>query len=196
MQNRRPYRMTQRADSAAATAERIVEAAIEVFWEMPTDQLSLEQIARRAGVTVQTVIRRFGGRNGLLAAARERESARIRGQRDAAPVGDLAGTVRVLVEHYETYGDRVLKMLAEEARVPSLRPIVDQGRAEHREWCSRVFAPTLKDLHGVDRERRLAQVVAVCDVSTWKLLRRDAGLSRRQTERALVELLGPLQEGT
>jgi len=36
--------------------------------------------------------------------------------------------------------------------------------------------------------------VAVCDVYTWKLLRRDAGLSRRQTERALVELLEPLTE--
>jgi hypothetical protein len=36
----------------------------------------------------------------------------------------------------------------------------------------------------------------VCDVYTWKLLRRDAGLSRRQTELALLELLGPLLEGS
>jgi hypothetical protein len=28
----------------------------------------------------------------------------------------------------------------------------------------------------------------------WKLLRRDAGLSRRQTELALVELLNPILE--
>ena len=37
--------------------------------------------------------------------------------------------------------------------------------------------------------------VAVCDVYTWKLLRRDAGLSRRQTELALFELLEPMLEG-
>ncbi|MEA2331317.1 MAG: hypothetical protein QOH58_1455, partial [Thermoleophilaceae bacterium] len=47
---------------------------------------------------------------------------------------------------------------------------------------------------GVERDRRLAQLVAVCDVYTWKLLRRGAGLSRRQTELALAELLEPLLE--
>src|SRR5215469_11979235 len=40
----------------------------------------------------------------------------------------------------------------------------------------------------------MAQIVAVCDVYTWKLLRRDAGLSRPQTELALAELLIPLLE--
>jgi hypothetical protein len=47
----------------------------------------------------------------------------------------------------------------------------------------------------VERARRLAQLVAVCDVYTWKLLRRDAALSRRQTELAVIELLQPLTEG-
>src|SRR5262249_52553150 len=47
---------------------------------------------------------------------------------------------------------------------------------------------------GAGRQRRLAQLVAVCDVYTWKLLRRDAGLSRQQTELALAELLNPLSE--
>jgi hypothetical protein len=36
--------------------------------------------------------------------------------------------------------------------------------------------------------------VAICDVYTWKLLRRDAGLSRAQTQRALVELIDGLEE--
>jgi hypothetical protein len=34
----------------------------------------------------------------------------------------------------------------------------------------------------------------VCDVYTWKLLRLDAGLSRRQTEIAMAELLNPMLE--
>jgi hypothetical protein len=38
----------------------------------------------------------------------------------------------------------------------------------------------------------LAQLVAVCDVYTWKLLRRQSGLSRRQTEQAVVELVNSL----
>jgi len=40
--------------------------------------------------------------------------------------------------------------------------------------------------------RRLAQLVAVCDVYTWKLLCRDAGLSQHQLATALVELLEAL----
>lgn len=188
--------MVARAEAAATTAERVLDAAAEVFWKLPTDQISLEEIARRAGVTVQTVIRRFGGRDGLLAAAGEREAEKVSRQRDEAVPGDLAGAVRVLVEHYELIGDRVLKMLAEEERIPGLKAIADRGRALHRAWCARVFAPALGRVRGSERHRRLAQFVAICDVYSWKLLRRDAGLSRRQTELAMTELLNPLLEGS
>jgi len=187
--------MVARAESAAATAERILDAAVAVFWERPGEQVSLEDVARRAGVTVQTVIRRFGSRDGLFAAAAERETERVRRQRDQAPARDPAAAVRVLLDHYESLGDRVFRLLAEEERVPGLREIADRGRAYHREWCARVFAPALDGRTGVAQRRRLAQLVTICDVYTWKLLRRDAGLSRRQTELALLELLEPLLEG-
>jgi AcrR family transcriptional regulator len=186
--------MVVRAASAAATGERILDAAVELFWESPGEQASLDEVARRAGVTVQTVIRRFGGKEGLFAAAAEREAGRVQRQRDATPAGDVAGAVRELVEHYEKMGDRVLRLLAEEERVPQLREIADRGRAYHRDWCARVFAHALESREGVEGRRRLAQLVTVCDVYAWKLLRRDAGLSRRQTELALVELLEPLLE--
>lgn len=190
---RRPYRMVARAQAAAETGERILDAAVEVFFEEPSASISLDEVARRAGVTVQTVIRRFGGREGLLAAAATREVTKIRRERDVMP-GDYAAAVRVLIGHYERTGDQVLRMLAEEGRSPALRKIVDQGRAMHREWCEAVFAPVLAGLAGVRRERRLAQLIAACDVYTWMLLRRQSGLSRRQTELALCELIEPLTE--
>jgi AcrR family transcriptional regulator len=190
-ERRRPYRMQARAEAAAATGERILDAAIATFWEEP-GEISLNEVASRAGVSVQTVIRRFGTRDALLAAAAEREGERIRRGRDEAPVGDLAGTVRVLVDHYEVYGDRVVRMLSEEGRSPALRELADRGRRLHRDWCARVFAPTLERLSGMDRRRRQAQLATVCDVYAWKILRRDSGLSRLQTELALVELLEPI----
>lgn len=191
---RRPYRMVARAASAAATGERILDAAVEAFWEGPTVQLSLDAIALRAGVTVQTVIRRFGGKDGVIAAAVERETAKVAATRDPALVTSRVEAVRQLVDHYEALGDRVIQMLAEEVRTPALRQVAEHGRRFHRAWCERVFAGALAPLAGRTRERRLAQLVAVCDVYTWKLLRRDAGLSRRQTELALIELLEPLVE--
>jgi AcrR family transcriptional regulator len=193
---KRSYQMTSRAEAATANGERILDAAVAVFWDLPYAQVSLEEIARRADVSAQTVIRRFGGRDGLLAAAAERESERAARQRNETPAGDLAAAARMLVEHYEALGDRVLKMLGEEDRVPALSAIADRGRALHREWCARVFAAGLESRSGAERRRRLAQFVAVCDVYMWKLLRGDAGLSRRQTELALVELLEPMMEGT
>jgi AcrR family transcriptional regulator len=194
MKEPRPYVMTARAESAHRTGERILDAAITLFWQAPTDQLSLDAVAREAGVSVQTVIRRFGGKDGLLAAAGQREAARVGAQRGEAPVGDVPRAVRVLVDHYEEMGEHVLRLLAEEPRVPGLAPVVAQGRAVHREWCSRVFAPALAPRRGADRARLLAQLVAVCDVQTWAQLRLHAGLSRSQTELALVELLNPLME--
>jgi AcrR family transcriptional regulator len=187
---RRPYRMTARAQRAEETAERILDAAVEVFYERA--DLPLDEVAARAGVSTQTVIRRFGGREGLFAAGARREGERIATQRDTAGVGDVDGAVRVLVDHYEEMGDRVLALLAAEERSPAARQVTDQGRAMHRAWCERVFAPAFEGLTGTDRDRRLAQVVAVTDVFTWRLLRRDAGLPRPEVELAVRELLLPL----
>jgi AcrR family transcriptional regulator len=187
----RGYRMTARAESAAATGERILSAVTELFWERPTDQIVLREVAERAGVTVQTVIRRYGGREGLLAAAAERQFRATEAER-AVPVGDVDAAVTVLQEHYENNAAGVLRLLAAEESSPRLAEFAQRGRQLHREWCRDTFAPFLSHLTGVERDRRLAQVVAVCDVYTWKLLRLDSGLSRRQTHLATAELLEPL----
>jgi hypothetical protein len=42
------------------------------------------------------------------------------------------------------------------------------------------------------KQRRLAQLVAVTDVYTWKLLRRDKEMSRDQTNLAIRELVEAL----
>lgn len=190
----RPYVMRKRARSAAETADRILDAAVAVFAETPYAQLTLAEVASRAGVTVQTVIRRFGDKEGLVASAAQREQVAVAHERGAAPVGDLPAAVDNLVGHYERMGPTALRLLAEEDVSPAIGDIAEGGRSLHREWCARVFEPYLSGLTGVDRDRRLAQFVAVCDVYTWKLLRRDSGLSRRQTATALLELLEPLTQ--
>jgi AcrR family transcriptional regulator len=188
----RTYRMGARAEAAAATGERILDAAEALFWQEPGRQVTLQQVAQRAGVSVQTVIRRYGGSEGVEAAARERSFGRMEAQRGEAAPGDVGGAVAVLIDHYEALGDGVIRMLADEHRRPLLTTLVELGRAYHAEWCERVFAPALTGLRGGRRDRRLAQIITVCDVYTWKLLRRDRGLSRSQTELALRELLEPL----
>lgn len=190
----RAYRMRARAEGVAETRTRILDAAVDAFWDALPDEVSLEEVARRAGVSGQTVIRHFSGKQLLFAAAVEHGTKKVERQRAEAPPGDIPATVRVLFDHYEELGDRVLRLLAEEQRMPALSEVVDIGRRSHRAWCERVFAPALARVSGVERKRRLAQFVSICDVYTWKLLRRDARLSRRQAELAMVEMVEPLME--
>ena len=42
---KRPYRMQARAQAAAATGERILDAAVAVFWQRPVDEIPLEEVA-------------------------------------------------------------------------------------------------------------------------------------------------------
>lgn len=184
--------MKTRGESATATGERILDAAVAAFWERPVADISLEEVARRAEVSLQTVIRHFGNKEGLFAAAGEREFEHISRQRDEAPVGDVGEAVRILLNHYEELGEAVLRLLAEENRLPALREMADRGRAYHALWCARVFAPALSGLRESDQPRRLAEFVAITDVLMWKLLRHDRGLSRLQTELAMRELIEPL----
>jgi AcrR family transcriptional regulator len=188
-QIRRPYRMRARAEAAEETRRRILDAVIGLHVERYYDQVSLDDVAERAGVTVQTVLRRFGSKDRLIDAASEVVSGRVTSQRGEAPVGDIAGAVENLVDHYEEWGDSVLRLLAQEDRVPAFRRTTDAGRLLHYEWVERTFAPQLSEREGEDRRRLRTEFVAVCDVYFWKILSRDLGLSREQTELALTEMI-------
>src|SRR5918997_3185546 len=193
---KRPYRMRARAEAAAETGRRILEAVIELHRERFWDQVSLEDIAERAGVTVQTVLRRFGSKEQLIEAAAEEGTRQVTHQRYQAPIGDVEGAINNLVDHYEEWGDTALRLLAQEERVAAFRSITDAGRAFHHEWVERTFAPLLAEREGAARRRLLAELIAICDVYFWKLLRRDLRLSREQTELALKETILSLKGET
>ena len=173
-----------------------MEATIELHSERFFDQVSLEDIAERAGVTVRTVIRRFGSKERLIKAAAEEGERRVTHQRYQAPIGDIKGAINNLMDHYEEWGDTALRLLAQEERVPAFRSITEAGRAFHYEWVERTFAPLLAKCTGEERRRLLAELIAVCDVYFWKLLRRDLGLSREQTELAIRETILALKGET
>ncbi|MEO3756758.1 TetR/AcrR family transcriptional regulator [Mycobacterium sp. B14F4] len=187
----RPYRMTTRAAAAAETAEKILATTKQLFTEKTIAEIALADIAERSGVTVQTVLRRFGDKDTLFAEAISRLGDEIVAQRGRATPNDLDDSLANLVEHYEAHGRLVLKMLGEESSTPAIRPVLVAGRDFHQRWCERVFAATLDSLELPDRNRRRAQLIAICDVWTWQVLRIRQGLSRQQTEVALRELLEP-----
>ena len=93
------------------------------------------------------------------------------------------------MDHYEEWDDTALRFLAQEERVAAFRSITEAGRAFHHEWVERTFAPLLAKRTGEERRRLLAELIGVCDVYFWKLLRRDLGLSREQTALAIRETI-------
>lgn len=193
----RAYRMTARADAAERTGERIVDAMLRRYSQLPYAQIRLDDLAADAGVTVQTVIRRFGSKPGLLAATVERELTRLAADRSAALGADPESTLHALVGYYEAYGLLILKLFSEAHEAPGVPELAAQGRVLHVTWCREAFSAALA--HVTDaavRERRLAQVVALCDATTWRILRFDGGLSPEETELALRELLLPLLSRT
>ena len=191
--SQRPYRMAARAEAAAATAERILDAAVEMFTEHPYEDVSLDLIAAEAGVTKRTLLRRFESKEALFGVAMQRAVGEMVAHRDAAPVGDIHGAVANVVGQYERWGTNRLRLLAQEDRIPVVAEWVQGGRAYHWDWVARVFAPQLAGLRGAARKRRVAALVALTDVYTWKLLRRDLGLSRADTERTLIDLIDKLE---
>ncbi|WP_167756900.1 TetR/AcrR family transcriptional regulator [Leifsonia flava] len=189
----REYRMSARADSAELTGERIVDAMLARLRGTPYERIRLDDVAADAGVTVQTVIRRFGGKAGLMTSVVEREFGRIVAARDAGDQRSVASTVSALVEHYEVYGSLILKTYSEAPQIPGLAELVARGRAYHVDWCRRAFEDHLDPEADEETRRvRLAQVVAICDATTWRILRFDGALTPDETERALRELLAPL----
>lgn len=189
----RPYRMVARAEAARATAERVLDVALELFTERPYEDVSLEEIAARADVTKRTVLRRFENKEALFMAAMMRGAAGEMEARNATPAGDVERAVANVVGHYERWGRNRLRMLSQEDRIPVIAEDVVMGRRFHWEWVDRVFAPLIAGSKGAPRRRRVAALVALTDVYTWKLLRLDLGLSRRETERTLVELINKLK---
>jgi AcrR family transcriptional regulator len=189
----RVYRMTARAASTEQTATRIVDAMLRRFGELPYDQIRLDDVAAEAGVTVQTVIRRFRNKAGLMRATVEREQGRVAASREAGSGQAPAETIRDLVTHYETYGALILKVYSEAGMVEGLPELAAAGRAYHLDWCRRAFEDHLDPAADAQtRHRRLAQVTAACDATTWRILREDAGLDPEQTRLALLEVVTPL----
>jgi AcrR family transcriptional regulator len=193
---KRPYRMTARAQAAAATGERLLAAAWRHFATRPYEEVLLREIADEANVTAQTLHARFGSKEQLFVAAYSWFGWQEQIRRAEAPVGHVREAIGVLFDSYEAHGTAILRMLSQEERIPTVRQMTEAGRAYHRHWAQSTFAPLLRGLRGEARERRLTAIVVATDLLVWRLLRLDTKLPRKQAERVIVEMVqGSTQAG-
>jgi AcrR family transcriptional regulator len=182
----RRYTMRARAESTSRTRERILDAVIALSEERLSLEIILADVAARAGVSVQTVLRHFGSRQGLFEQAQARQVAQVRAER-ATPVGNAAAAVRTIVAFYDRLGEWSLRLQAQGHSDELSRQTVELGRRVHRQWVEEVFAPQLVGRR--DRKELVDLLVVATDLLTWKILRRDGGMDRSTTCKRMLRLV-------
>lgn len=194
MKTSRAYEMRARAEQTEQTRRRILDATVAVAAEKPILAVALPDIAKRAGVSVQTVLRQFGSRDGLFDATGVYVRSEVIAELEAPP-GDLDAIIDVLMAHYELRGDEVLMFLGQERWEPRAAEITDEGRRMHLVWVQKVFAPLLPD-DPSEREAAIDLLMVATDVYTWKILRRDRGLSIEETARRVRRMIAHTEKRT
>lgn len=174
------YRMRARADAVEATRSRLIQSALKAFSARLYDDVTIASVARDAGVSHQTLLNHFGSKDGLYSAAVEFAAERIGQTRASAIPGDVDSIVAALMDQYEEHGDGNARAAALDERIPAVASMLVRARTYHQEWLAEMFSAHLAAT-GVRRRETLAALHSATDVYTWKLLRRDLGLSRRAT---------------
>jgi AcrR family transcriptional regulator len=188
----RPYVMTARAEAAAATKRRILESTRVLLVTHSFEDMTVDSIASGADTTTRTVLRIFGSKEELFA-----EALHSLGEFGMAPIAsdDIDTLVTGAYDFYEKVGDAVIRWLADEPRLPAMREHLETGRKHLRAWVDKAFAASLNRLHGAARKELLDALIVAFDVYTWKLLRRDFGLSRRAAQATTKRIvLGLIEE--
>ncbi|MBA3465206.1 MAG: TetR/AcrR family transcriptional regulator [Deltaproteobacteria bacterium] len=184
---RRSYRQGARAHAAEQTRERILDAAVALFWERDPDDITLDDLAAYADVTLQTVLRKFGSKDAVFSAALEERSGTVMETREP-PAPDPKSAIAVLVASYEQIADWNWRVLRHETAQPMLRKVLAAARVQHRAWIESSFASALP-ARGRARERMIDALFTALDFYVWKLHRRDLGRSREDTEDLMLGLV-------
>lgn len=187
----RTYDNSNRARSAARTTETITKAAEQLLIDSSLNDITLNTIAARAEVTVQTVIRHMGSLEGCLQAVAERVYERVQKQREIMEPGNISGAIDNLIHHYEKEGKLVLNLLAREQTGDSFASeLTKSGRTYHRKWMIELISPLMKKY----QPDIVDALVAATDIYTWKLLRLDIGRSAEETKKTMILMVNQIKK--
>lgn len=175
----RKYDSSKRKAQAEVRRKHILQCSARVISDATDDEFRLEDVAQAAGVSVQTILRAFGSKDGLMVATLETEAP------DAVDftafanieVNDLDTFVRTVFSVYDKIGDLVIRALADEHRSPVFQKSLDVGRMYHKDWVSQVFAPNIERRPPEERQVLFHALLTATDIYIWKILRRDEALS-------------------
>lgn len=183
----RRYSMAGRAEQAAQTRERILDAALACYRETGITATSLQAVARRAGVSAATVLNHFGSADGLARTVVERLSATLRIPDDAewtekGPRARVQRLIREMFWFYERSRPWFDVFRAELAADPALR----EGETSYWHAVGELYARVFGESLGDDHVR--GAVFGLTAPSTFVALR-DAGMSVEDATELIADAL-------
>lgn len=192
LQMPRKYNNTKRVNSAKKTNIKIIEATEYLLANVPLSHVTLPEIAKKAEITVQTVMRHMGSRDGCLNTAAEYVANRIDSQRSKTEPGDIDAAISDIISHYESEGRLILNILAQTNNGDSfINSVTERGRIYHRKWVEHCFGPHIN----ISNEETIDALAAATDIYVYKIIRLDMGRSLNVTKSVINRLVrGIIQE--
>ena len=192
----RAHEQKARADAAAETRRRILDAVYACLREEPSTPPSVGEMARRAGVARSTVYLAFGSRAGLFDAFAEElwQRSGLPNLQEAVTVPDaregVLGGIRAGVDIFAADRDVFNALFAmtklDPDAVGGAVQRIEERRAEGMSWASSRLARQ-KQLKSDVSARKAAHVLwLVASFDAFDLLYTGRGLSARETGRILA----------
>jgi AcrR family transcriptional regulator len=193
-------RLDRRERMAAETRSDILEAARRLFAERGYAATSVGDIAREAGVAVQTIYSRLGSKRGMLMALVdliEQEAGRPQAAERVfaakTPEAVLRASIQLTRGFQERCGDVIGALFTAAGAEEDLAAVVADGRSRHRQGArltiERIAAMGgLRD--GLRPEWAAALFTAATSYESWHELVHDHGISWDEAEDWLVDALG------
>jgi AcrR family transcriptional regulator len=191
----RTYSSPLRAEQAEQTRARIVQAAVDLLAEGDAGDLSMAEVAERAGVSVRTVYRSFATKDDLLDGVIDWINADIVRRGGSPPVarGDYEGGTAAVIEAIFEIEPLYRALFATSAGRESHR----RSAVFRREGLGRAYSAEMAGLDD-DAARRLGAVLHLVASSNgalfmkdyWDLSPQDVGRVMQWAIRVLADAAG------
>lgn len=192
----RPYTAARRRTSPES-AKRVLEAAERLIRDDAFHTATMDELAAAAGVSRATVFNRFGSKLGVLQAlfARAMEGPQMDAIREALeiedPVAALEGAIAASCAIWDREGYIHEQLQAIVVLEPDASALIDEQKHEQRAGLQALVHRLSKAGRlrpGLGQVRAVATLHTLTSLETFLWLRREYGLSLRQTRDTITAL--------
>lgn len=191
-QRRRDYASPLRADQAAQTRARILEAFAEQLVDAGAKDVSMDGVAKTAGVSLRTVYHHFPTREALFDAVSTwmDEKYAAMGVGDISDVAGLLERIPVIFESFDQYETFLRAQLISEVG----RALRDRSRARRRQAIEAMVMRSAPGAGPAEVRRVTSLIHFLTNSEAWRSLKDESGMTGREAGETVVWAIETLLE--